>query len=129
MNTVTLTGRAGGDIEVRASGGGGYVGRFSLAEARLKKEGAGAAQRQDTVWHQVVVFGMRAARLRKVVTKGRLLLVSGQLGYSEWTDKNGGRHRDAQIELHGPVGSIEFLDRPKRVAAGEVGDELEERGA
>ncbi len=112
MNTVTLTGRVGGDIEIRVGAGGGYVGRFSLAESRAAREGEGQ-DKHAPVWHQVVVFGTRAERLRKVVTKGRLLLVSGELGYSEWQDKQGGKHREAQVELRGSVGNIEFLDKPK----------------
>lgn len=86
MNSVELTGRLTKDPDVRYTGSGMAIGRFTLAVDRQRsaKEGEQAAD-----FIGITCFGKTAELIEKYVKKGRLVGISGriQTGYYERDNK------------------------------------------
>ena len=82
MNSVELTGRLVRDPDVRYTGSGMAIGRFTLAVDRQRavKEGEASAD-----FISICCFGKTAELMEKYVRKGRLIGISGriQTGYYE----------------------------------------------
>jgi single-strand DNA-binding protein len=100
FNTVVLVGNLTRDPELRYLPDGTAVGAFSLAYTGRKK---------SVSYFDVVVFGKVAENVAKYVTKGRCVLVSGELTQRTWENPNDGTKRSKiDITAH----TVEFLDRP-----------------
>lgn len=78
VNRVTLIGTLGSAPELRSlpSGRGLLKMRLATADSFLNKDGI-LEERID--WHDVVLWGLRAEGLARVLRKGSLLLVEGQV--------------------------------------------------
>lgn len=85
MNSVVLVGRLTKDPEVRYSGEGTAVGRYTLAvDRRFKREGQPTAD-----FISCVVFGSGAEFAEKYLTKGMRIAVSGRIQTGSYKDKDG----------------------------------------
>jgi single-strand DNA-binding protein len=96
MRTYQLTviiGRLGQEPELRYTAEGQAVAKFSLATDRRVKPGSDPV----TDWHAIVCFQQQAEFAAKYLTKGRLLLLQGDIRYSTWEDKEGKKHRATEI--------------------------------
>ena len=80
FNLCTFIGRVGTDPEERATQEGVPVSRFRLAIDAPTKE-------KETIWLTVVSFKKLAGLVGSYVKKGALVLVSGRLSISTYTDK------------------------------------------
>jgi len=82
MNSVELTGRLTKDPDVRYTGSGMAIGRFTLAVDRQRSAKEGE---QTADFIGITCFGKTAELIEKYVKKGRLVGVSGriQTGYYE----------------------------------------------
>jgi single stranded DNA-binding protein len=80
MNTVMMSGRLGRDMEVRVGRNKEMEGNFSIALSDyIGKDEAGAAK-YWTTWVNVVLRGTnRVTALQDELTKGRFVVVEGQL--------------------------------------------------
>src|SRR5690242_7098655 len=78
LNRVTLFGNLGHDPELRTLASGRSLLRMRLAtsESYDTKEGA---REERTDWHTIVLWGPRAEGLARILKKGSLLLVEGQI--------------------------------------------------
>ena len=94
---ITLVGNLGNDPEMRYTGSGVPVTSFSLAVNRtwVNQEG----ERQDkTTWFRVTAWRKLAETTSQYLTKGRQVLVIGEVEEpSTWTDRDG-NHR-ASLEV------------------------------
>ncbi len=86
MNNVVLIGRLTRDPEVRYTGDGLAIARFSLAIDRPVR-GNGNGEKQ-TDFPSIVVFGKSAENCEKYVKKGRLVAVQGRLQTGSYTNKD-----------------------------------------
>ena len=76
LNSVTLMGRLGSDVEIKAGKNGQNWGRVSLAVDRGKnKEG----QSYGTDWIPLILNGASADNAAKFLGKGRQVVVEGSL--------------------------------------------------
>lgn len=98
FNKVTLIGRTGMDAEIH-HGDSTDIARFRLATSNKWKDRDGNTQ-ERTEWHQVVCFGKLADRAKKMVTKGRLVLVDGSITYREYHDSEGNKKWSTDIKAH-----------------------------
>lgn len=89
-NDVRLIGRLTRDPEMRRTSSGIAVTRFTLAVS--KKEGAN--------FIDCVSFDRTAENIAKYCAKGREIAVAGELSVSDWTDKNGAKHRKYEVIAH-----------------------------
>jgi single-strand DNA-binding protein len=92
-----LIGNVGNEPEIRTTGAGVKVAKFSLATSRTWNDRSGQKQ-EKTEWHRVTAWDRLAGIVEEYVGKGHRLYVEGAIEYSEtegedgkpryWTDIN-----------------------------------------
>lgn len=92
LNHITLMGRLTRDPELRYAGET-PVCSFTLACDRDFKSNGQA----ETDFIDVVAWRNTATFVNQYFTKGRMAVVSGHLQIREWTDKEGGKRRSAEV--------------------------------
>lgn len=92
FNEVILLGGLGRDPDLKATPKGKSYCVLALATTD------GSKDYQQTNWHKVILWGTQAENAAKYLKKGSQVLVKGNLTYNDWTDKNGQKHRDAEIQ-------------------------------
>ena len=88
-------GRLGRDPEVRYTQAGRPVASFSLAVDRDFKDKASGERATD--WIPVVAWEARAKFVQQYFHKGQMAVVEGRLQIRDWTDKDGGKRRSAEV--------------------------------
>ena len=94
LNKVVLMGRLTKDPELRRTGSGTAVTSFSLACDRDFKSQSGD---KETDFIEVVAWKNTAEFVSKYFSKGRMAAVEGRLQIRDWTDKDGGKRRSAEV--------------------------------
>ena len=89
-----LIGNLGKEPEIRVSQIGGRKSvSFSLATSRRYRD-ANGEQKEDTQWHNIVVWGKVAEVFEQLgIRKGTSLYVEGRLTNRSWTDQASGQKR------------------------------------
>ena len=87
-------GRLTRDPELRRTGSGTAVTSFSLACDRDFKSQSGD---KETDFIEVVAWKNTAEFVSKYFSKGRMAVVDGRLQIRDWTDKEGGKRRSAEV--------------------------------
>ena len=115
LNHITIMGRLTRDPELRRTGSGIAVASFTLAVDRDYSGKDGGEKETDFIdcvaWRQTGEF------VSKYFTKGRMAVVSGRLQIRTWTDKDGGKRRNAEIVAD----NVYFGDAKKDDSAGTSG--------
>ena len=107
LNHIVLMGRLTRDPEMRHTGNGLAVTSFSLAVDRDFKSQSGE---KETDFVDIVAWRSTADVVSKFFTKGRMAVVEGRLQIRDWTDKDGGRRRSAEVVAD----SVYFGDSKQR---------------
>ena len=94
LNKIILMGRLTHDPELRRTQNGTAVTGFSLAVERDFKDEDG---KRATDFIDIVAWRAAAEFVAKYFTKGRMAVVEGRLQIRDWTDKDGGKRRSAEI--------------------------------
>ena len=119
LNKIMLMGRLVRDPELRRTGSGTAVASLTLAVDRDYKSQSGE---KETDFIDVVAWRSTAEFVCKYFTKGRMAVVEGRLQVRDWTDKDGGRRRSAEVVAE----SVYFGDSKRTVSdsdthsAGEI---------
>ena len=82
------------DPELRRTGSGTAVTSFSMACDRDFKSQSGD---KETDFIEVVAWKNTAEFVSKYFSKGRMAVVEGRLQIRDWTDKDGGKRRSAEV--------------------------------
>jgi single-strand DNA-binding protein len=108
VNSVTLVGNLGQDLETRFTQSGTAVANFSLAtnEPYMK----GKEKQKHTEWHRIVVFGKLAETCSQYLQKGSQVMISGRLRTRSWTDKDGVARRTTEVHAE----KIQFLAKTRK---------------
>lgn len=85
VNRVTLLGRLGRDPKT-SDAQGLAICRLALATTRRYK---GRDGKEETEWHNVVVFGKTAEVAQQYLVKGSEVYIEGRLHTRKYTDKQG----------------------------------------
>jgi len=105
-NSITVVGNLGRDPEQRSIGDGDRsVTSFPVATSRKYKTRDGD-QKEDTQWHSVQVWGPQGDNCAKYLTKGSLVLVSGEMRYRKYTGKDDVERISAEISAD----KVQFLN-------------------
>lgn len=88
VNKVILVGRLGKDPEVRHLENGATVANFSIATSETYKDRQTGEKREQTEWHNVVLWRGLADVAEKYVKKGDMIYVEGKLRTRSW-EKDG----------------------------------------
>ena len=94
LNKIILMGRLTRDPELRRTGSGTAVTSFSLAVDRDFKSQNGE---KETDFIDIVAWRSTAEFVSKYFTKGRMAVVEGRLQIRDWTDRDGGKRRSAEV--------------------------------
>ncbi len=119
LNKIFLMGRLTRDPELRHTQSGVAVASFSLAVDRDFKDKATGEKVTDFI--DVVAWRQTGEFAAKYFAKGRMAVVEGRLQLRDWTDKEGNKHRSAEVIAD----SIYFGDsRPKDGNGGADGSDV-----
>ncbi|WP_417044212.1 single-stranded DNA-binding protein [Dysosmobacter sp.] len=113
LNRIIIMGRLTRDPELRRTGSGTPVTSFSLAVDRDFKSQSGE---KETDFIDVVAWRSTAEFASKYFTKGRMAVVEGRLQIRDWTDRDGGKRRSAEV-----VADNVYFGDSKRDSAGDYG--------
>lgn len=94
LNKIFIMGRLTRDPELRRTQNGTAVTSFSLAVERDYKSTSGE---KETDFIDVVAWRGTAEFVSKYFTKGRMAIVEGRLQIRDWTDREGGKRRSAEV--------------------------------
>jgi single-strand DNA-binding protein len=96
VNKAILVGNLGRDAELRYTSGGAPVAsvRIATTERFTDREGQ---KREDTQWHDVVIWGKTAEALHEYLVKGKQIYVEGRIQTRKWTDKEGKDRYNTEI--------------------------------
>ena len=105
INSVVISGNLGADPELRSSAGGTPILSLRIAVNERRKDQSGEWT-DYTNWVDAVMFGTRAEKVSRYLSKGSKVSVSGRLHYSSW-EKEGQRRSKLEVV----VDEIEFMSR------------------
>lgn len=112
LNHITLMGRIVRDPELKTLDSGVSVASFTIA---CERDFGGDEKKVDFVdckaWRKTGEF------ISKYFNKGRMIVVDGRLELRDWTDKDGNKRRNAEIN----VASTYFGDSKKDGSEGQQG--------
>lgn len=137
LNKVMLIGNVGKDPEVRyldgnsANGTATKVATFPLATSERYRDRSGEL-RENTEWHNIVVWRSTADVVEKYVKKGSQVYIEGRLRTRQWTDQSGNKRYTTEVvadnlqllgrrpdEATMPAPAATNSPAPQRVAAQE----------
>ena len=110
LNKIILMGRLTRDPELRRTQSGTAVVSFSIAVDRDYK---GQSGEKETDFIDIVAWRSTAEFVSKYFTKGRMAVVEGRLQIRDWTDRDGGKRRSAEVVAD----NVYFGDSKKADAA------------
>ena len=95
LNHIVLMGRLTRDPELRYTQSQIPVASFSLAVDRDFGGRDGGERQTDFI--DIVAWRSTAEFVSRYFTKGRMAVVEGRLQIRDWTDKDGGKRRSAEV--------------------------------
>ena len=113
-NTVTLVGFVGNNPEVRTAQSGASITNLSLATTRSFKDGEGSRQ-TETEWHRITCFNGVGKCVAEHVTKGAMVMITGRIHCSRWTDSEGQTRYGCEIIAE----QVDFLAKAKEATSDE----------
>lgn len=95
LNRIIIMGRLTRDPELRHTQSGTAVASFTLAVDRDYKNKESGEKSTDFI--DVVVWRQTAEFVSRYFTKGRMAVAEGRLQLRDWTDRDGGKRRSAEV--------------------------------
>jgi single-strand DNA-binding protein len=118
---IILIGRLGRDPEMRYTADGTPVTSFSVATDRRWTDQSGQ-QQQRTVWFRVTAWKRQAETCNQFLTKGRLVMVEGELSEPKPYQSREGEWR-ASLEVRALA--VKFLESRGEAGAGAAPEAAE----
>ena len=98
VNKVILLGNAGKDPDIRHLEGGVTVASFSLATSESFRDKNSGEKREQTEWHNIVMWRNLAESVEKSeLKKGDRVYLEGKIRKREWQDKDGNKRSTLEI--------------------------------
>lgn len=94
LNKIFLMGRLTKDPELRRTQSGTAVASFSIA---VDRDHGKKGEDKETDFIDIVAWRNTAEFVSKYFSKGRMAVVEGRLQIRDWTDKEGGKRRSAEV--------------------------------
>lgn len=112
INMVFLTGRVGQDPEIKTFESGSMKASFSMATTKRWKTQDGE-KKEETQWHRIETWGGLTKLVEGWVKKGYIVMVTGELVYEKYTDKDGNEREVTKIKANTiDLGTYEKKDGP-----------------
>ena len=106
VNKVTLIGHLGADPEMRRLPSGVAVANLRVATSERYRDKEGQ-WREDTEWHDVTLWRGMAERAEQQLRRGMLVYVEGKLSHKVYEDRQGTKHKKAEVV----AASLRLLDK------------------
>ena len=97
LNKVTLIGRLTKDPEMRNTASGQSVCSFGLATNRVWFDKASNQKKEETEYHNIVLWGRLAEIASQYLNKGALAFIEGRLKTRSWEDQSGNKRYRTEI--------------------------------
>ncbi len=98
-NKVQLIGNLGNAPEVRNTESGKKLVRFSIATNESYRNAKGEKV-TETQWHNLIAWGKVAEIAEKYLNKGSEVAIEGKLMNNNYTDKDGNKKYNTEIQVH-----------------------------
>lgn len=124
MNVFSFTGNLGRDAEQRHTSSGDSIVSFSVAVK------AGFGKNEKTAWVKCNLWGKRGESIVGYLKKGTQVAVHGEFSMSEWTDKEGNKRTDPEVNvqnvtlLGGKSGNSPQVNKSQTVGLAEMEDSI-----
>lgn len=102
ISQILVEGYLGRDAERSATKTGLTLVKFSIGTTEKSKD-----RDPVTHWHDIIVWGRYGDMIFQSCRRGAHVIVNGTLRYNNWEDKNGGKHKQAQIHAQ----NVRFIER------------------
>jgi single-strand DNA-binding protein len=123
VNKVTLVGNLGADPEVRKMQSGDSVVNLRIATSESWRDKNTGERRENTQWHQVVIFNEQLAKVaEQYLKKGMKVYIEGALQTRKWTDQSGQDRYTTEVVLQKYRGELQMLDSRNEGGARDYGD-------
>lgn len=109
VNKVILIGNLGKDPEVRHLENGAVVANFPIATSEVYTDRATGEKKENTDWHDIVVWRGLAEVAEKYLKKGYKVYVEGKLKKRSWQDKEGNTRYTTEVVAD----EMTILSRPE----------------
>ena len=111
VNKVILLGNLGRDPEIRSMQSGKKMASFSIATSKRWKDRSTQEQKENTSWHNIVVFNEGLVDvIEKYIKKGSKIYVEGELSTRKYQDKDGNDKYTTEVILQGYNSTLTMLD-------------------
>jgi len=111
VNKVILLGNLGRDPDIRSMQSGKKMASFSIATSKRWKDRNTQEQKENTSWHNIVVFNEGLVDvIEKYVKKGSKIYVEGELSTRKYQDKDGNDRYTTEVVLQGYNSNLTMLD-------------------
>jgi single-strand DNA-binding protein len=131
LNKVFLIGRLTRDPEVKNLPSGQQVCTFGLATGRFFTDKSGQ-KKQETEFHNIVLFGRLAEISSRYLTKGSLAFIEGRIRTRNWQDSQGNKRYRTEIIAErlqlGPKAASKVMPSEKEMPPAEEIPIIEEQG-
>jgi single-strand DNA-binding protein len=94
LNHITIMGRIVREIELRRTGSGLAVANFTVA---VDRDRSGQDGNKETDFIDCVAWRQTAEFVSKYFGKGRMIVVSGRLQITKYTDRDGNKRSRAEV--------------------------------
>ena len=110
VNKVILLGNLGKDPDIRSMQSGKKMASFSIATSKRWKDRNTQEQKENTSWHNIVVFNEGLVDvIEKYVKKGSKIYVEGELSTRKYQDKDGNDRYTTEVVLQGYNSNLTML--------------------
>lgn len=89
VNKAIIVGNCGRDPEIRHTAGGTAVVNLTVATSEQWRDKQTGEKKENTEWHNVVLFGKLGEIAGEYLKKGRTVYIEGRLQTRKWQDKDG----------------------------------------
>ena len=96
FNKAIIIGNVTRDPEIKALPSGAKVTSLSLATNRVWKD-ANGQKKEQTDFHNIVVFGRQAETVAQYIKKGGMLMVEGRIQTRSWDNAEGKKQYRTEI--------------------------------
>ena len=120
VNKVILLGNLGRDPDIRSMQSGKKMASFSIATSKRWKDRNTQEQKENTSWHNIVVFNEGLVDvIEKYVKKGSKIYVEGELSTRKYQDKDGNDRYTTEVVLQGYNSNLTMLGSGNSVSSSE----------
>ncbi len=110
VNKVILLGNLGRDPEIRSMQSGKKMASFSIATSKRWKDRNTQEQKENTSWHNIVVFNEGLVDvIEKYIKKGTKIYIEGELNTRKYQDKDGNDRYTTEVVLQGYNSNLTML--------------------